>query len=456
MSSENALLKRLSFIVVFGVVTLIGFQNCSKPTAVQVSNKPSGNSFVTNSEIPPNSETLPPTNNLVGTELSKTIPFETVEFSNNHSCGISADNKTYCWGKDNYGELGNGTGIQSTDTPSEVSFPSKEFSLDVQVGGNFSCALVTSDPNLKDYTKNKIFCWGYSANGVLGRNPFKNSNGIITSVEVPTFAVVFNQPGAYPVQISGKGSNMCARLSDYTVWCWGQGDNGMLGNSTTVPCNINDPNVTQGGFICYKKYSSVPVQVKVNFTNGTETTQFQQVYSNSLVSCVRNGVSLFCWGDTYVFGPNIHSANEDHSVPKQIGSFVNFQNIFLGPYSFCMVGIGDGGLGYCRGDSNLGRLGNGLDTATDAKDKEILYNVKSNVKFKYIKTAMSKACGLSLDHQIYCWGNAGPQKTGLGVQELAKSITPVLSHNGEKFKNLSCSNNDLCGGQTESGIYIYW
>ena len=121
-----------------------------------------------------------------------------------------------------------------------------------------------------------------------------------------------------------------------------------------------------------------------------------------------------------------------------------------------MVGVGDGGLGYCRGDSNLGRLGNGLDTATNATDKEILYNIKSNIKFKYIKPAATKACGLSEDNQIYCWGNAGTQKTGLGVTDLAVSNVPVLAHQGLRFKNLSCSNNDICGGQPESGSYIYW
>jgi hypothetical protein len=44
----------------------------------------------------------------------------------------------------------------------------------------------------------------------------------------------------------------------------------------------------------------------------------------------------------------------------------------------------------------------------------------------------------------------------LGVKDIALSNVPVLAFQGEKFKNLSCSNNDLCGGQSESGVYIYW
>jgi len=75
-----------------------------------------------------------------------------------HTCGISSDDKLYCWGKNNYGQLGNGT-IEPQNYPGELMGYGW---ADVSAGDGFTCAVKKSG---------SLHCWGLNEFGQLGIGP---------------------------------------------------------------------------------------------------------------------------------------------------------------------------------------------------------------------------------------------------------------------------------------------
>ena len=74
-----------------------------------------------------------------------------------HNCAILDDHSTWCWGRNNHGQLGDGTTTNSS-TPIEISVPGLEFAS-ISAGAYHTCAVATNA---------SVWCWGQHDNGQLG------------------------------------------------------------------------------------------------------------------------------------------------------------------------------------------------------------------------------------------------------------------------------------------------
>lgn len=93
-------------------------------------------------------------------QISPTVKFKTVSAGVNHACGLEVSGKVYCWGKNDTHRLGNGNSSDS-ESPVLVGFdPALRFQS-VGAGENHGCALSSDD---------KIYCWGSNEFGQLGNN----------------------------------------------------------------------------------------------------------------------------------------------------------------------------------------------------------------------------------------------------------------------------------------------
>ena len=132
------------------------------------------------------------------------------------TCLISYSNyMLYCWGSNRNGETGTGvTGVVSV--PTRVTFPGFPGSVpmhDVVAGANHTCAIVAGG----------TYCWGKNDVGQLG------SGDVAGSSNVPRRIV--GDPGFATLSVSG--STTCGLVTaDGSVWCWGYGQTGELGNGT--------------------------------------------------------------------------------------------------------------------------------------------------------------------------------------------------------------------------------
>ncbi len=129
----------------------------------------------------------------------------------NHTCALLDDGSVKCWGRNDHGQLGDGTNSNST-TPVLVGLGGKASRL--TSGNEFSCAVMTPTPTVK--------CWGRNDWGQLGDLTSADSSGPV-SVTGLTAGVVKMDSGGY---------HSCALLADDTLSCWGANMAGQIGDGT--------------------------------------------------------------------------------------------------------------------------------------------------------------------------------------------------------------------------------
>ena len=126
---------------------------------------------------------------------------KSVSGSNSNFCALTLDNRVFCWGDNQYGNLG----LQ--DPNAKAGFvPGLENIKRVIVGESAACAITSQDT-----TK----CWGRDYYGMLGHNATSES-----------FAPV---PYKYLSDVKKMVSDQtrtCALLNSGTVKCWGEGNYG--------------------------------------------------------------------------------------------------------------------------------------------------------------------------------------------------------------------------------------
>ncbi len=151
-----------------------------------------------------------------------------------HTCVIASDNNVYCWGRNNEGQLGNGSTTQSA-SPVAVTTSgmlSGKTVTSLAVGKLHSC-VIASDTN--------AYCWGDGSSSQLG-------NGTTALSSVPVAVTMSGTlAGKTPQSISATGNSFhtCIIASDNLAYCWGFNNGGQLGNNSkidsAVPVIVNKP-----------------------------------------------------------------------------------------------------------------------------------------------------------------------------------------------------------------------
>jgi uncharacterized repeat protein (TIGR02543 family) len=170
------------------------------------------------------------TNRLTPTEITSQFGLnigETVTCisSGDHSSSaLTSDNRVFMWGKNDYGQLGDGTTankLTPMDITSQFALYAEESIILIRVGDRHSAALSS---------EGRVFMWGYNAYGQLG-------DGTLTHRYIPTeITNNFNLVEGERVQSISVSSmfNASALTSEGRVFMWGYNGFGQLGDSTTT------------------------------------------------------------------------------------------------------------------------------------------------------------------------------------------------------------------------------
>ncbi|MEC7280245.1 MAG: hypothetical protein VXV98_09475, partial [Candidatus Thermoplasmatota archaeon] len=139
-----------------------------------------------------------------------------------HTCAILDNGDLKCWGRDNYGQIGDGGTIGYNDNdftsgPSEpIDLGTGRTAVTVALGGYHTCAIL-DDGSVK--------CWGFDGWGQLGDGGTSTDQASPVSVDLG--------PGRTAVAISAGEAHTCAILDDGSVKCWGMDNHGQLGDGGT-------------------------------------------------------------------------------------------------------------------------------------------------------------------------------------------------------------------------------
>jgi len=147
------------------------------------------------------------------TLVSETLRFAKITAGTSFTCGITTGNETYCWGANSIGQIGDGGKISYGNV--FVSAPQKvvggQTFQSVALGNQFACAVTTLGQG---------YCWG-SNNSKLGNGP----NGIDSSSPVQVSG------GQVFQTISAGYGHACGVTTAQLVYCWGLNGSGQLGAS---------------------------------------------------------------------------------------------------------------------------------------------------------------------------------------------------------------------------------
>ena len=175
------------------------------------------------------------------TDTSKGLQAVQVSGGGDHSLAVDKDGQTWSWGRNDHGELGNGTSSGTNDSnpvPVRVRYPANAGTVTAtQVSaGTFHSLAVDKDGN--------TYAWGLNNSGQLGNKT--RSNRLIP---VKVFASAQSTSSAGPwlkaAQISAGGYHSLVIGADGYAKAWGYNQYGQLGDDTKndksapVPVSFN-------------------------------------------------------------------------------------------------------------------------------------------------------------------------------------------------------------------------
>ena len=185
-------------------------------------------------------------------------PAVAISAGESHTCAILDNNSMMCWGRNDFGQVGDGTTNQR-DVPVYVEnfIGANVYPIAVSGGSLHTCALLNDG---------SINCWGRNNNGQLGTYSGDSSSPVSISLGSNVSAM----------QISSNGGHNCVLLTNKTLNCWGQNGWGQIGDGTTT-----------------NKY--VPTYVEMENQENVEYVSA----SKDGVCVVLENLKLSCWGANY-------------------------------------------------------------------------------------------------------------------------------------------------------------
>lgn len=232
-----------------------------------------------------------------------------------HMCAIASDGSLWCWGSDVTGESGG-----PASAPGSVLTPQKVAGLGlpviaVSVGDGDTCA-ITSDTAL--------WCWGDNLYGQLGY-----ATGAIDWSTTPQQVTAI---GTGVVKVAVGFSQTCAVKSDGTLWCWGDNSYGELGLPDAGAGTGTPTRVTAAG------NTVVDVSAAEN-------------------TCIRKSDgTVWCWGSDGEDQNGYANTGSPATTPTQVPGVANTTAVVSGIWDSCVI---DSSKMLCWGSNNYGELGIG-------------------------------------------------------------------------------------------------
>jgi alpha-tubulin suppressor-like RCC1 family protein len=327
-----------------------------------------------------------------------------------HSCALRDDKYVFCWGYNNYGQLGNvannGTATPNP-VPTMVDGITSGLVRQVAAGGGHTCALRGDG---------RVLCWGYNVFGQVGRNA-GNSN----DEPNPTPTLVDDGRLAGVRQLALGQSHSCVRRDDGRVLCWGLNNYGQLGADTNKGSSAPNP---------------TPLLVE-NVTLGV----VRQLALGATHSCaVREDGRALCWGNNQVgqLGSGINNGTSSPTpAPTLIddGALAGVRQLALGYGHSCA--LRDDGRVLCWGQNFYGQLGNSTNAGTTTPNPvPTLIDNAALEDVRQIALGTYHSCALRNDGRVLCWGYNGYGQLGSSASSGAVTPNPVPTPTQEPSPSL--------------------
>lgn len=318
-----------------------------------------------------------------------------------HACGLTSDGAAYCWGDNQFGQLGNGEFIDS-NTPVEVA--GEHMFTQISAGTVHTCGVTAAGA---------AYCWGRNLEGRLGDGTSSMTTG------TPTPVLVLG--GQSWAEISAGSTHTCGVTAAGSAYCWGGNFLGVLGDGTNTDSNV--PVAVSGGL------ALSDISAGTRFSCGLSTTG-----------------AAYCWGSNF-FGSLGDGTNIDSNVPVAVSGGHAFVEVSAGENHGC--GLTGLTAAHCWGGGLFGALGDGTNT-----DSNVPVAVSGALLFSDIVAGESHTCGVTPDDTAFCWG-ANEMSGKLGDGTNTNSNMPVAVSGGLEIVQISAGISHTCGVTPAGEVYCW-
>ena len=315
-----------------------------------------------------------------------------------HSCAIRTDGELFCWGNNQFGQVGDAYPYNS------IVMPYEPLSVDlggasvakVAAGGKNSWSIMGPAHTCAILTSGSLFCWGSNDQGQLGNGFSQRDNG--QSANLTPNQVIF--PGNLSVlDVSAGNRHTCAILDNGSAYCWGDNLHGQLGNGLSGNSDDNTGSL----------FNSTPVMVSLPANRTALSIASGETHTCAILD---NG-SAYCWGEGWHGQLGNGALTETVSpVPVNLPVGAAAVSITAGGYHTCA--IIDDGSAYCWGLDAYGQLGN--DENTSDESSPVLVALPSNHSVTSLSAGIDHSCAVVDDGVAYCWGNNLYGNLGNGLE----------------------------------------
>ena len=321
---------------------------------------------------------------------------------NGYSLALSADGTVYTWGRNEYGQLGNG--VTATNSPVPVAVKTAGTPMEgktiVQISAKVWYALALASDGT-------VYSWGFNSWGQLGNGTSGTANNASAPVAVKTAGTPME--GKTIVQVAAGATHSLALATDGTIYAWGKNEYGQLGNDSTT----NSP---------------VPVAVKTAGTpmDGKTIIQIHAGYEHSLA--LASDGTVYAWGRNNSGQLGKNDATDTHipAAVQTLGTPMAGKVIVqLAAGNSQSMALASDGTVYTWGWNQYGQLGNG--TTTNSRIPVAVVTTGTPLAGKTIsQIAAGNAHALAMtdDGAIYSWG--WNQYGQLGNNSTINSSLPVI------------------------------
>src|SRR3989339_564219 len=382
-----------------------------------------------------------------------------------HTCGIRAnDSRVLCWGESLYGRLGDGqSGVDvlnpnlTTDTsPYKKGFTQGEEVL-VSILGNayikkgeiwkLGCraydfttysswmnstamTILSSPPTMATVKINSTT--NSSTENIKGYCNATDTDGDDLAYQYQWYngsTVYFNGTLFKDGSISAGEFHTCGiRANDSRVLCWGDGDEGQLGDGSTAVHNNSNPNIT------------------------TDTSPYSSVSAGEDYTCgIRtNDSRVLCWGRS-TEGQLGDGETTTRLVPTLTSDTSTYLRISAGEGTTCGIRANDSRV-LCWGDGQYGSLGDGNTSLHNNLNPNLTTDTSA---YSSVSVGGAHSCGIRAnDSRVLCWGVGTYGRLGDG--ETTDNPNPNVTTDSFAYTKIIAGPFHTCGIRTNDSRVLCW
>ncbi len=266
-----------------------------------------------------------------------------------YSCGIAGAGSLWCWGRNTWGQIGNGERGSEVTEPQQVGGATTW--RRIAAGGASTCGIRGE--------RGLLYCWGLNNRGQLG----DETREVRTSPH--------KVPGSGWKSVDIGWYHACAVKGGGRLICFGDNAFGELGQGNT----------------------------KQSLQRRRVPGEWRSVAVDGWTTCgIKTNGSLWCWGRN-MLGQIGDASYVDRHRPVRIGADgARWKQVDVGWTSACAVRAN--GASFCWGRNDRGGVGDGTKTIRNRPTR-----VLGDHEAQSISVFEAGACLVDTGSRLYCWGD---------------------------------------------------